>query len=66
MHQAIFSDRERAKIKDFIETGEAENTNFFRLLKHRTKRNELMLIEDFGLMIKFLTSIRKVDNKEDK
>lgn len=55
MHQAIFSDKERGMIKEYLVSGvQGEG---FRVLKHRVKQYEFTIIEDFGLMIKFLTSI---------
>jgi len=57
MHQAIFSDNERTMIKEYLDSGvQGEG---FRVLKHRVKQYELTFIEDFDLLIKFLTSIEK-------
>ena len=59
MHQAIFSDKERGMIREYLESGKQEEG--FRVLKHRVKQHELTFIEDFDLMIKFLTSIKETN-----
>ena len=57
MHQAIFSDKERGMIKEYLDTGvQGEG---FRVLKHRVNGYELKLVEDFDLMIKFRLSLDK-------
>jgi len=57
MHQAIFSDNERTMIKEYLDS--EKQGEGFRVLKHRVKQYELTFIEDFDLLIKFLTSIEK-------
>ena len=57
MHQAIFSDKEREMIKEYLDSGvQGEG---FRVLKHRIKQYEMTVIEDFDLMIKFMLSLDK-------
>ena len=57
MHQAIFSDKEREMIKEYLDSGvQGEG---FRVLKHRIKQYEMTVIEDFDLMIKFMLSVDK-------
>jgi len=64
MHQAIFSDNERTMIKEYLDSGvQGEG---FRVLKHRVKQYELTFIEDFDLLIKFLTSIEKQTKRTDE
>ena len=57
MHQAIFSDNERTMIKEYLDS--EKQGEGFRVLKHRVKQYELTFIEDFDLLLKFLTSIEK-------
>ena len=64
MHQAIFSDNERVIIKEYLETW--NQGGGFRVLKHRVKQNELTLIEDFDLMLKFLISIKETKLRINK
>ena len=57
MHQAIFSDKEREMIKEYLDSGvQGEG---LRVLKHRIKQYEMTIIEDFDLMIKFQLSVVK-------
>jgi len=68
MHQAIFSDKERGMIKEYLESG--KQGEGFRVLKHRIKQYEMTFIEDFDLLLKFLSSIKETklrlnDNPEE-
>ena len=63
MHQAIFSDNERTMIKEYLDS--EKQGEGFRVLKHRVKQYELTFIEDFDLLIKFLTSIEKQTKRTD-
>ena len=57
MHQAIFSDKERDMIKEYL--GSGIQGDGFRVLKHRIKQYEMTIIEDFDIMIKFQLSVDK-------
>ena len=57
MHQAIFSDKEKEMINEYLDTGIMGGG--FRVLKHRAKQYEFTIIEDFDLMIKFMMSIEE-------
>ena len=56
MHQAIFSDKERTMIKEYLKAG--NQGEGFRVLKHRAKQYEFTIIEDFDLLLKLLLDIR--------
>ena len=55
MRTAIFSDKEREMVKQFLKTG--EKGEGFRVLAHRVRQAQIMIIEDFDLMIRLLTKI---------
>ncbi len=55
MHQAIFSDKEKEMIKEYLNIGVMGKG--FRVLKHRVNKNELTIVEDFKLMNEFLFSL---------
>ena len=61
MHQAIFSDKERDMIKEYLDSGVQDEG--FRVLKHRIKQYELTFIEDFDLMVKFILKVS--ESKEE-
>ena len=55
MHKAILSDKERAIIEHYLETG--EKSQGFRMLKLRLKRNYKRIREDFELIEKMRKEI---------
>lgn len=57
MHTAIFSEKERELITNYLDSGEKGDS--FRVLKHRVTQNESTIISDYELMIKFKTSVLK-------
>lgn len=57
MRTALFSDKEREMINKFLKTEEKENG--FRVLAYRVRQSQIQIMEDFDLMIKFLTKIEK-------
>ena len=61
MHQAIFSDKEREMINDYL-ANDVQGEGF-RVLKHRITQNEFTFIEEFDLMIKFLIKNRDENNE---
>jgi len=65
MRTQIFTDAERQAIKTHL-SGEPVAPNFWAVLVHRIKRNNLGLLEDVDLMKKVLTSVQKVDDQEEK
>ena len=65
MKTFIFTDKERQTIKDHL-NGEPVDSNFWGVLVHRIKRNNLGILEDVDLMMKVLISIQKVEEKETK
>ena len=56
MHSAILSDKERAMIKQFLETNKTP-CDTFRTLKMRIKRNYKRIAEDFELIKAVLDAI---------
>jgi len=56
LHQAIFSDKERTMIKEYLKAG--NQGEGFRVLKHRAKQYEFTIIGDFDLLLKLLLAIR--------
>ena len=52
MHKAIFSEKEREIIKEYLET--RAQSEGFRVLKHRVTQYMLPIMEDYELMIKFV------------
>jgi len=65
MRTQIFTDAERQVIKDHI-NGYSVDSNFWGVLVHRIKRNNLDILEDVDLMMKVLTSVQKVDEEKEK
>ena len=65
MRTSIFTDAERKAIKDHLK-GEPIDSNFWGVLVHRIKRNNLGLLEDVDLMRKVLVNVRKVDEEKEK
>ena len=55
MRTQIFTDAERQAIKDNL-SGEPVDSNFWGVLVHRIKRNNLDLLEDVDLMMRVLLS----------
>jgi hypothetical protein len=56
MHKAIFSDRERHLLRQFIDTGEVKDATF-RMLKLRIKRAYPTIEEDFQMIEKLRDKI---------
>jgi len=52
MRTALFSNKERDMIRQYLETG--NKGEGFRVLAHRTRRNETKIKEDFDLMNRLL------------
>ena len=65
MRTCIFTDKERQTINDYL-NGEAVNSTFWRVLIHRIKKHNSGIQADVDLMMKVLTSIQKVEEKETK
>lgn len=63
MRTSIFTDKERQTINDYLE-GKTVDYNFWRVLIHRIKKHNLGIQADVDLMMKVLTSIQKVEEKE--
>ena len=63
MRTSIFTDKERQTINDYL-NGKHVNYNFWRVLIHRIKRYNLGILADVDLMMKVITSIQKVEEKE--
>ena len=61
MHQAIFSDHEVKRIKEFLETGKLPDG--FRVLMHRVRQYNLTIIEHFSLMMKLLNSDKSIEKQ---
>jgi len=64
MRTQIFTDAERQAIKDNL-SGEPVDSNFWGVLVHRIKRNNLGILEDVDLMMKVLTSVLRVDEEKE-
>ncbi len=58
MRTALFSDKERKLLKDYLEGGSPQGT-FKRVLFHRIKKAEPQIREDFALMNKVLTRVNE-------
>ena len=57
MRTALFSDNEREMVNHFLKTG--KKGEGFRVLAHRVRQSQIMIIEDFDLMIQLLTKMEK-------
>jgi hypothetical protein len=55
MRTALFSDKERERVKHFLNTG--EKGAGFRVLAHRVRKSKALITEDYELMIRFLTKM---------
>ena len=55
MRTALFSDKEREMVNHFLKTG--KKGDGFRVLAHRVRQAQIMILEDFDLMIRLLTKI---------
>ena len=55
MRTALFSDKEREMVNQFLKTG--EKGKGFRTLAFRIRQAHIMIMEDFDLMIRLLTKI---------
>jgi len=55
MRTALFSDNEREMINQFLKTG--VKGEGFRVLAYRVRQAQIMIMEDFDLMIRLLTKI---------
>ena len=55
MRTALFSDKEREMVNHFLKTG--EKGEGFRVLAYRVRQSQIMIMEDFDLMIRLLTKI---------
>lgn len=55
MRTALFSDKEREMVNQFLKTG--EKGEGFRVLAFRVRQSQIMIMEDFDLMIKVLTKL---------
>ncbi|MFH2003822.1 MAG: hypothetical protein ABIK27_03630 [Bacteroidota bacterium] len=65
MKTFIFTDKERQTIKNHLK-GEPVDPNLWGVLKHRIKKHNPGIQADIDLMMKVLTSIQKVEEKETK
>lgn len=52
MRTAIFSDKEREMVEQYLETG--KKGEGFRVLAHRVRRSQTQIIKDFDLMSRLL------------
>jgi len=57
MRTALFSDKEREMVNHFLKTG--KKGEGFRVLAYRVRQSQILIREDFDLMIKLLTKIEK-------
>lgn len=57
MRTALFSDKEREMVEHFLDNG--EKGEGFRVLAYRVRQSHITIMEDFDLMIKFITKIEK-------
>ena len=57
MRTALFSDKEREMVNTFLKT--EEKGEGFRVLAHRVRQAQIMIMEDFDLMIRLLTKMEK-------
>ncbi len=65
MRTALYSDNERNMVKKYLETGE-KGTNF-KVLKHRIRKSQNLIMNDFDLMISILTKFATASlNKPEK
>jgi len=55
LHRAIFSDKERGMIKEYIESG--KQGEGLRVLNHRVNKHESVIISDFKLMVNFKATL---------
>lgn len=62
MRNSIFTNAERRAIKDHLD-GKPVNPNFWGVLVHRIKRNNLSILEEVDLMLKVL-NVLKLDEEE--
>lgn len=55
MRTALFSDKEREMVKQYLKT--EEKGAGFRVLAHRVRKSKISITEDYELMIRFLTKM---------
>jgi len=56
MRTALFSDKEREMVNQFLKTG--EKGEGFGVLVHRVRKSKIPITEDYELMIKFITRMK--------